>query len=236
MGEGILIAGGGLAAQRAAETLRNKGYTGRVRMVGAEAHLPYDRPPLSKAVLTDPGAEAAVGFRAPDWYAERDIEVLAGVAVTGMDVDARKVALANGEELAYEQLLIATGSSPRRLPLLERFTNVSVLRTLDDALLLRAVLGQARRLVIVGAGFIGQEAAVAATAAGVDVTLVEAAQSPMEMLLGPSVGAWFAGLHESRGARLILGAQVTAAEGDERVRSLTLDDGTRLECDHVLLG
>jgi NADPH-dependent 2,4-dienoyl-CoA reductase/sulfur reductase-like enzyme len=155
-----------------------------------------------------------------------------------LDVEARRVALANGERLGYEQLLIATGSSPRRLKLLERFTNVSVLRTLDDARLLRAVLGEAQRLVIVGAGFIGQEAAVAATAAGVDVTIVEATQSPMETLLGPAVGAWFAGLHESRGARLILGAQVTAAEGEAggRVRSLTLDDGTRLECDHVLVG
>jgi NADPH-dependent 2,4-dienoyl-CoA reductase/sulfur reductase-like enzyme len=238
MGDGIVIAGGGLAAQRAAETLRSKGYAGRVRMVSAEAHLPYDRPPLSKAVLADPAADAAVGFRTRDWYDERAIEVFTGAAVTELDVEARKVALTDGGELGYEQLLIATGSSPRRLELLERFTNVSVLRTLDDARLLRAVLGEAQRLVIVGAGFIGQEAAVAATAAGVDVTLVEAAQSPMEMLLGPSVGAWFAGLHESRGARLILGAQITAAAGDARgrVTSLTLDDGTRLECDHVLVG
>jgi NADPH-dependent 2,4-dienoyl-CoA reductase/sulfur reductase-like enzyme len=238
MSDGILIAGGGLAAQRAAETLRSKGYTGRMRMVSAEAHLPYDRPPLSKAVLADPAADATVGFRTRDWYADHGIEVLTGVAVSGLDAGARKVALSNGEELGYEQLLIATGSSPRHLPLLDQFTNVSVLRTLDDARRLRAVLGAARRLVIVGAGFIGQEAAVAATAAGVGVTLVEAAQSPMEMLLGPSVGAWFAALHESRGARLIPGAQITGALGDAGgcVRSLTLSDGTRLECDHVLVG
>jgi len=123
IGDGILIAGGGLAAQRAAETLRGKGYAGRVRIVSAEAHLPYDRPPLSKAVLADPAADAAVGFRTPDWYADRDIEVLTGVAVSGLDVEARSVGLANGGQLGYEQLLIATGSSPRRLELLERLSD-----------------------------------------------------------------------------------------------------------------
>jgi NADPH-dependent 2,4-dienoyl-CoA reductase/sulfur reductase-like enzyme len=236
--DGILIAGGGLAAQRAAETLRSNGYDGRVRMVCAEPRLPYDRPPLSKAVLSDPNADATTAFRTRAWYADHDIDVLTGARATHLDVEERAVVLASGQQLHYDQLLIATGSSPRRLELLDRFSNVSVLRTLDDARLLRAVLGAARRLVIVGAGFIGQEAAAAATAAGVDVTLVEAAPSPMETLLGPSVGAWFTGLHESRGARLIAGAQLAAAKTDasRRVRELTLDDGTRLKCDHVLVG
>jgi NADPH-dependent 2,4-dienoyl-CoA reductase/sulfur reductase-like enzyme len=234
MSAGVVIVGGGLAGQRCAETLRRSGYEGRIRMVCGEPHAPYDRPPLSKAVLA--GAEESVALRPPAWYAEHGVEVLLGVRATALDHARRAVTLADGDTLDYEQLLIATGSRPRRLPLLDRFANLHTLRTLDDALALRAALAEGGRLVIVGAGFIGQEVAAAATRAGVQTTIVEAAAAPLEALLTRGVGTWFADLHRSEGVDVMLGATVAAATGTDRVTHLMLSDRRHLACDHVLVG
>ena len=236
MSHGIVIAGGGLAAQRCAETLRRGGYDGRIRMVGDEQHAPYDRPPLSKAVLAGREVEDDVGFRPAGWYAERGIELLLGVPAAGLDCAQRVLTLADGRALSYEQLLIATGSRPRRLALLDGFANVHALRTLGDAQALRGVLAAGGRLVIVGAGFIGQEVAVAAAKVGVRTTIVDVAAAPLEALLGPSVGSWFAELHRSHGVDVILGAGVAGAGGMDRVQRLTLSDGRHLSCDHVVVG
>jgi NADPH-dependent 2,4-dienoyl-CoA reductase/sulfur reductase-like enzyme len=234
MSAGIVIAGGGLAGQRCAETLRRGGYEGPIRMICAEPHAPYDRPPLSKAVLA--GAQESLAFRAPDWYADHSIELLLGARASAVDAQRRVVTLGDGEQLAYEQLLVATGSRPRRLALLGRFANAHTLRTLDDARTLRAALAQGGRLVVVGAGFIGQEVAVAARRAGLHTTIVEAADAPLAALLGPTVGTWFADLHRGEGVDVILGATIASAAGADRVESVTLADGRRLECDHVLVG
>jgi 3-phenylpropionate/trans-cinnamate dioxygenase ferredoxin reductase component len=234
MSAGIVIAGGGLAGQRCAETLRRSGYEGPIRMVCAEPHLPYDRPPLSKAVLA--GTEDDLGYRPPAWYDEHGIELLLGTAAIALDCERRRLTLADNGALAYEQLLIATGSRPRRLPLLDRFANVHALRTLDDALALRDALVAGGRLVIVGAGFIGQEVAVAAARAGVQTTIVETAAAPLQALVGTTVGAWFAELHRSHGVEVLLGAELAAAHGNGRVESLTLRDGRQLACDHVVVG
>jgi 3-phenylpropionate/trans-cinnamate dioxygenase ferredoxin reductase component len=234
MSAGIVIAGGGLAGQRCAETLRRTGYEGRLRMICGEPHAPYDRPPLSKTVLT--GAEESIAFRPPDWYAGHGVELLLGVRGTALDHARRAITLTDGDTLAYEQLLIATGSSPRRLRLLDRFANVHTLRTLDDALALRAALADGGRLVIVGAGFIGQEVAAAATRAGVHATIVEAASAPLEAILGRGVGTWFAELHRSEGVDVIVGETVIAATGSDRVEYLTLSDRRHLACDHVVVG
>jgi 3-phenylpropionate/trans-cinnamate dioxygenase ferredoxin reductase subunit len=233
MTDGIVIAGGGLAGQRAAETLRRGGYTGRLRMICAERHRPYDRPPLSKAVLA--GVEHG-SFRPAAWYEDHDIELELGVAAAGLDCRRRAVTLADGRELGYDRLLIATGSRPRRLALLRDFANVHTLRTIEDAGALRSALVAGGRLVIVGAGFIGQEVAAAAARAGVQVTIVEAAGAPLQALLGTEVGAWFAQLHRSQGVEVILGAEVAATQGAERVHALTLSNGRRLACDHVVVG
>jgi len=233
---GIVIAGGGLAAQRCAETLRRGGYEGPIRMVCAEPRAPYDRPPLSKAVLATAGAEDELGFWPAAWYEEHGVELLVGVPAAGLDCARREVRLADGRALAYEQLLIATGSRPRRLPLLDRFANVHTLRTLDDALALRGVLADGGRLVIVGAGFIGQEVAAAAAKAGVRTTIVDAAAAPLQALLGTSIGAWFADLHRAHGVDVVLGAQVAAVTGVERVEWVTLSDRRHLPCDHVVVG
>jgi NADPH-dependent 2,4-dienoyl-CoA reductase/sulfur reductase-like enzyme len=230
---GVVIAGGGLAAQRAAETLRRGGYDGRLRMICAERHRPYDRPPLSKEVLA--GVEHG-SFRLEAWYEEHGVELELGVAAAGLDCRLRAVTLADGRELRYDRLLIATGSRPRRLALLDGFANVHTLRTRDDAHALRAALADGGRLVIVGAGFIGQEVAAAAARAGVQATIVEAAAAPLQALLGADVGAWFAQLHRSQGVDVILGTEIAATEGARRVEALTLSDGRRLACDHVVVG
>jgi 3-phenylpropionate/trans-cinnamate dioxygenase ferredoxin reductase subunit len=235
-GEGIVIAGGGLAAQRCAETLRRAGYDGPIRMICAEPRAPYDRPPLSKAVLANAAAEDGLGFRPAAWYDEHGVELLLGVPAAGLDCARREVALADGRTIAYEQLLIATGSRPRRLPLLDRFANVHTLRTLDDARALRGALAAGGRLVIVGAGFIGQEVAAAAARAGVHTTIVEAAAAPLQALVGTAVGGWFADLHRAHGVEVVLDAQITAVTGVERVEWVTLSDRRHLPCDHVVAG
>lgn len=236
MSAGIVLVGGGLASQRCAETLRRGGYEGRLRMVCAEPRAPYDRPPLSKAVLASARAEDDLGLRPAGWHAEHGIELLLGVRAVALDAARRAVTLEGGEALPYEKLLVATGSRPRQLPLLQGFANVHTLRTLDDARTLRAALAEGGRLIIVGAGFIGQEVAVAAAKAGLDTTIVEAAEAPLTAVLGREVGAWFADLHRSEGVDVILGTTVAAATGSERVESLALSDGRRLACDHVVVG
>ncbi|HLX19371.1 MAG TPA: FAD-dependent oxidoreductase, partial [Gaiellaceae bacterium] len=170
---GVLIAGGGLAAQRTAETLRRVGYEGRIRMVCAEAHRPYDRPPLSKDVLHDEGAEAQVPYRPPEWYEDKDVELLLGAAASGLDGARRRLALADGRVLGYEDLVVATGALPRMLPMFAGHANVSTLRTLEDSRLLRELLRDGRRLLVIGAGFIGLEVAAAARGARAEVTVVE---------------------------------------------------------------
>jgi NADPH-dependent 2,4-dienoyl-CoA reductase/sulfur reductase-like enzyme len=233
---GIVIAGGGLAAQRCAETLRRAGYDGPIRMVCGEPRAPYDRPPLSKAVLAGAEAEADLSFRHGAWYEEQEIDLLLGRHAIALDCERRELRLVGGDAVPYEQLLIATGSRPRRLTALDRFRNVHTLRTVDDARALRGALAAGGRLVVVGAGFVGQEVAVAATRAGLHTTIVETAAAPLQALLGTSVGSWFADLHRSHGVEVLLGTEIAGAQGDRDVETLILRDGRRLACDHVVVG
>src|SRR3984893_10531795 len=211
--DGVAIAGGGLAAQRCAEALRRLGYEGRGRRVCGESRLPYDRPPLSKQVLGDRAAEDTVAFRAPEWYEDKGIELLRGVGASGLDVTAHRLELADGSALQYEQLVIATGSRPRMLPAFARYENVSTLRTLEDSRALRELLEARSRLLIIGAGFIGQEVAAAARGAGVEVTVVEAEPLPLHGLLGREIGTWFARLHRGEGVDLVLGHTAAQIHG-----------------------
>ena len=236
MSAGVVIAGGGLAGQRCAETLRRAGFAGPVVIVCAEEHLPYDRPPLSKAVLAGAAAEASIGFREAGWYAEKAIDLRLGVAATGLDPSVRRLRLSDGETLDYEWLLIATGSRPRMLPLLDGFTNVTTLRNLEDARRLRGALEAGGRLAIVGAGFIGQEVASAARAAGVEATVIEAEEFPLARVLGPALGPWFRDLHAGEGVEMVLGARLVRADGEGRVEALRLADGRTIACDHVVVG
>ena len=234
--QGVLIVGGGLAAQRCAETLRRRGYEGPVRMVCAEPDPPYDRPPLSKELLAGTVEEESVAYRPAWWYEEKQVELRLGARAKALDPEARTVALDSGAELRYEKLLIATGSAARRLPFLEGYENVHALRTLADARLLRQELVPGARLAIVGAGFIGQEVAATARRLGVEVTMIEALETPLAPILGEEVGAWFADLHLSEGVRVMTGAMLEGTRGNGRVEELTLAGGEAVACDAVVVG
>jgi NADPH-dependent 2,4-dienoyl-CoA reductase/sulfur reductase-like enzyme len=233
---GVVIIGGGLAGQRCAETLRRRGYEGPVRVLCGEEEAPYDRPPLSKAVLAGTATEDSVAFRPADWYEENAVELILGTRAEGLEPGARLVVLVGGEPVPYGQLLIASGGAPRRLPFLEDFENVHYLRTLADARRLRAELARGARLAIVGAGFIGQEVAATALGLGAEVTIVEAMAVPLAPILGAELGRWFADLHSEEGARLLTGALLEGARGGARVEQLVLADGTAIDCDVVVAG
>ena len=231
-----MIAGGGLAAQRAAETLRRSGYDGPLRLLAAEPERPYDRPPLSKEFLAGELDERALRFRADDWYADNAIEVSLGDPVSSLDAAERAVVLESGHRVRYGILLIATGSAPRRLPGTAGFENVHELRTLADARRLRAALGAGSRLLVVGAGFIGQEVASTALRLGAEGTIVEAAPAPLASVLGTDLGAWFGRLHREEGIDVRLSARIIRLHGGRAVTAVELDDGDRVACDALVVG
>ncbi len=236
MSAGVLIVGGGLAAQRCAEALRRGQYDGPIRMICAERHRPYDRPPLSKDLLLGACAEEPPSLRPAAWYADHDVDVRLGARATGLHPAEHSVAVSDGTSLAYDRLLIATGSRPLTLPGLEGRTNVTTLRTVEDAWQLRGAIARRERLAVIGAGFIGQEVAAAARTAGCEVTLIEATPWPLGHVLGHQLGRWFAELHRDEGVRVHLDRRIAALHGDRRVAALRLDDGTLVGCDHVVVG
>ena len=208
----IVIVGAGLAGGTAATELREHGYDGRVVLIGAEEHPPYERPPLSKGYLLgkDPLDVAFVHPR--EWYADHDVELRLGVRATAVDLSARVVRTTAGDE-SFDGLLLATGAEPRRLALAEESgVPTAYLRTIEDSDRLKAAFGAGRRIVIVGAGWIGLEAAAAARAAGSDVTVFETAELPLLRVLGPTVAGMFAGLHREHGVDLRLGTSVTTTD------------------------
>lgn len=232
----IALIGGGLAAQRCAEALRRAGCEKRIVLVCAEKRRPYSRPPLSKEILLDSGAEDAAYLRPAAWYQERKIELRLGVSATGLDVHELTVALSDGSRLCAEQVLIATGARPRVLPVLSGRSNVTTLQTMEDAHAIAKAIRDGGPIAIVGAGFIGQEVAATARSVGVDVTMIDLASAPMAHVLGERLGSWFAELHRRRGVKLLLGRTVKAAIGEPAVRTLQLDDGSTVRCKHVVLG
>jgi 3-phenylpropionate/trans-cinnamate dioxygenase ferredoxin reductase subunit len=223
-----VIVGGGLAGARAAEMLRTGGFDGRVVLVADEPVLPYERPPLSKSYLA--GESPAEDARVHDegFYDEHDIDLLTSTRATALDTRARSVSLSDGSDLAYDRLLIATGAVPRRPPI----GDARVLRSLADADALKAALRPGAHIVIVGAGWIGCEVAATARGLGADVTLIERGSVPLERVLGPRLGAFFADLHRSHGVELLTNTGVAGIDGG----AVRLADGRTLECDRVLLG
>lgn len=231
-----MLVGGGLGSQRCAETLRREGYAGAIRIVCAEPHPPYDRPPLSKALLTGSVTADALSYHTAAWYHERDVDLLIGTAAVSLRLGERSLALSDGSSLRYEKLLVATGARPRMLPQFEFHENVSVLRTLNDAVSLREVLTRGPRLAIVGGGFIGLEVAATARHLGIQTNLIEADRAPLNAVLGPVLADWFRELHESEGVRVHAGVTVNSVIGEREATALVLSDGTTVETDHVLVG
>ena len=242
MSHGLLIVGGGLAAQRCCETLRALGHDGPITIAGAEGAEPYDRPPLSKEGLADASADPR--FRPRKWYADHAVELRLGAPAVRLQAGARTVELAGGERLRYDDLLIATGSRTVLLPALAGFANVQALRTLADTRRLREALSAGAALTVIGGGLIGLEVASSARRLGAPVTVVEAAPLPLGGLLGPEVGRRVAAWHREDGANLRLGAAPVSARGghaggggtaERRVEEIELADGSRLATDHVVV-
>ena len=233
----IVIAGAGLAAQRATQALRRRGHDGPITIVGDEATVPYDRPPLSKEYLSGAMEASALELRPGAWYADHRVELILDDPAAGLDTSARRLLLESGAQLGYDRLLIATGARPRTLPGTDGFANLHVLRSAADSVRLRDALRPGTRLAIVGAGFIGQEAAATARSLGTEVTMIEAAPTPLFGQLGPEMGAWFAELHREEGVRVLLGSQLARFRATgTTVEACVLSDGTEVECDALLVG
>jgi NADPH-dependent 2,4-dienoyl-CoA reductase/sulfur reductase-like enzyme len=235
---GIVIIGGGLAAARTAEQLRKSEYDGPVVIVSDEVHLPYDRPPLSKDVLQDHHrSHEDVALKPPEFYADNDITLRLGSAAQSVDTAAKTVTLADGTALSYDELVIATGLVPKRIPSMPDLAGIWVLRSLDDALALREHATTARRAVIIGAGFIGCETAASLRKLGVDVVLVEPQPAPLASVLGEQVGQLVARLHRGEGVDVRTGTGVAGVRDDNgHVSAVELSDGTVLDADLVVVG
>jgi 3-phenylpropionate/trans-cinnamate dioxygenase ferredoxin reductase subunit len=230
----IVVVGAGLAGAKAVEELRTQGYTGDITLIGAESHPPYERPPLSKGLLLGTADPDSVFVHSTQWYADQQIELVTGARVTDIDLDRGHVDV-GGRQWSYDRLLLATGATPRRLPLADQSgADVVYLRTLDDALDLNARLGE--HLLIVGAGWIGLEAAAAARQANGTVTIVEPAAMPLARVLGPEVAPVFADLHRDHGVDLRLSTSVATIEHTPNGTTARLSDGHEVRLDLVLVG
>ena len=232
----VVVVGGGLAAASAVDELRSNGHEGGIEVFCAEPHLPYERPPLSKEVLLGSAEEDKVFVHDKAWYDERDVTLHLDTPVTGLDLDRREVA-AEGRTAGFDQLLLATGASPRRLAMADQSgAEVAYLRTLEDNRRLREAFGSAGRIVIIGGGWIGLEVAAAARNAGVDVTVVEMQDLPLLGVLGPEVAEVFADLHREHDVDLRLGVGVDAIEARNGASEVRLADGASLPADLVVVG
>ncbi|MGY2011013.1 NAD(P)/FAD-dependent oxidoreductase [Nocardia gipuzkoensis] len=237
----FVIVGGGLGAAKIAEALRAKDFDGIVTLIGAEEHLPYDRPPLSKEHLAGKKSFPEFIVDPAQWYRDHHIDVRLGTTVTGLDPAAKTITLPDGSTLSYDKLALATGSTPRTLPVPGADApNVYTLRTIEDSDTLIELFGSARRIVIIGAGWIGLEVAAAARAAGVEVTIVERGDLPLRAVLGPEMGQVFADLHRANGVDFRFEAQVEAITTEEAIATdvangVRLADGSTIEADAVLV-
>ncbi|WP_406044961.1 FAD-dependent oxidoreductase [Micromonospora sp. NBC_00898] len=235
--ENFVIVGAGLAGARAAQTMREEGFDGRVILLGEEPERPYERPPLSKGLLLGTTPRRAVHVHDADWYEANHVELRTATQVTGIDRDARQVVLDDGERLGYDKLLLTIGSTPRRLDVPGAdLDGVRYLRTLADSDRIAEALTDQAHLVVIGAGWIGLEIAAAARQQGAAVTVVEVADLPLQRVLGDQVARVFADLHQSHGVTFRFGAGVRQLRGSGRVSSVLLTDGTELPADTVVVG
>jgi NADPH-dependent 2,4-dienoyl-CoA reductase/sulfur reductase-like enzyme len=229
----VVIVGGSLAGLRAAESLRTDGFDGTITIVADEPHLPYDRPPLSKRLLAGEWEPDRIALRKPDDMGSIDVDWRLGERATGLDLDARTVRLASGDDVGYDGLVIATGAAPRRLPGQEEHAHVTVLRTLDDALDLRArLVGGGRRVVVIGAGFIGLEVAATARQLGNDVLVLEGAPAPLIRALGEEMGTAVSAVHADHGVEIRCGVAVDGFAPE----AVLVDGGHRERADVAVVG
>jgi 3-phenylpropionate/trans-cinnamate dioxygenase ferredoxin reductase subunit len=236
MSRTFVIVGAGMAGGKAAETLREEGFDGRIVLLGAEAERPYERPPLSKDYLRGESERNGIYLQEdPSWYDEHAVELRTGTRVESLDLGGRAVVLDGGERVDYDALLLSTGAEPRRIgvPGVD-LDGVHVLRSVEDSDALRAVLDGGGRLAVIGAGWIGCEVAASARQRGLEVTVIEPLSVPLERVLGPELGAFYRDVHLDHGVDLRLGDGVEAIEGAGRVERVRTTDGVNVECDAVL--
>jgi 3-phenylpropionate/trans-cinnamate dioxygenase ferredoxin reductase subunit len=236
--DSIVIVGAGQAGGWVAETLRNEGFGGRIELIGAEGHRPYERPPLSKDVLTGDAGPDSAYLRPADSFAELDLRFHRGVRALAIDRETRRVRCDNGAMVGYDALVLATGSRVRRLDLPGADSErVHYLRTLDDCARLRDALHTTERLLVVGGGWIGLEVAASARKLGLEVTVVEAAAQLCSRVLPPMLREYLATLHRSNGVELRLGCAIRRFEaGADGGIELVLEDGDRIRSNLALIG
>ena len=229
----VVVVGASLAGLRACETLRSDGFTGTVTLIGAEEHLPYDRPPLSKKLLAGDWEPDRITLRKRDDVEGLGLDLRLGVPATGLDADGRAIHLADGSVVPFDAVVLATGSTPRRLPGQEAMPSVHELRTLDDSMRLRAEIADGTaRVVVIGAGFIGLEVAATARGRGCNVTVLEGLAAPLIRGLGAEMGHAVAAVHGDEGTQIRLG--VTVADLDHG--GVRLADGELVPADVIVVG
>ena len=233
----LVILGAGAAGNAAAETLRQDGFRGRVVMITQESRLPYDRPNLSKGYLSGDAGPEALPWRTPEFYRDHDIEVMMGQRVARVEVPFKTLTFADGSSLTYDSLLLATGGAPRGLEIPgSQWPNVFTLRSADNADAIIAAALPASRVVVIGAGFIGMEAAAALTKRGLAATVVSHGPVPLGRQLGPEIGRMLQEAQAEKGVAFRLGRTPVRLEGDGRVQAVVLDDGEALPADLVVVG
>ncbi|WP_433478107.1 NAD(P)/FAD-dependent oxidoreductase [Spirillospora sp. CA-142024] len=236
--ETFVIAGAGLAGAKAAETLREEGFAGRVLLVGAEIERPYERPPLSKGFLLDKEPREKAHVHEADWYDKHDVELRVGTSVASIDRGAHQVRLSTKEPISYDRLLLATGASPRRLDVPgSKLQGIHYLRTMADSAALKQALAHGgRRVVVAGAGWIGLETAAAARGYGNDVTVIEPEPTPLHATMGPELGGMFADLHREHGVILRMDEGVAGFWGAGQVSAVVTSGGAEIPADVVIVG
>jgi 3-phenylpropionate/trans-cinnamate dioxygenase ferredoxin reductase subunit len=236
--QAYVIVGASLAGAKAAEALRAEGYDGPLVLIGDETERPYERPPLSKDYLLGKAERESIYVHPQSWYAENGVDLRLGVSVASIDPEAHEVRLADGGQVGYARLLLATGSSPRRLPVPgAALPGVLYLRRVADSDQIKATFETATRVVVIGAGWIGLETAAAAREAGAEVTILEAAELPLLRVLGREAARVFANLHRDHGVDLRFGVQVAEITGSGgRADGVRLADGSRVDADAIIVG
>ncbi|WP_242901696.1 NAD(P)/FAD-dependent oxidoreductase [Actinomadura terrae] len=234
----FVIAGASLAGAKAAETLREEGFAGRVLLLGEEIERPYERPPLSKGFLLDQEPRDKAHVHEADWYDKHDVELRLGVTVASIDPAAHEVRLSTKEPVPYDKLLLATGATPRRLEVPgARLQGIHYLRTMADSAALKQALAHGgRRVVVAGAGWIGLETAAAARTYGNDVTVIEPEPAPLHASVGPEIGGIFAALHREHGVDLRLDQGVAGFWGAGQVSAVVTSGGAEVPADVVIVG
>jgi NADPH-dependent 2,4-dienoyl-CoA reductase/sulfur reductase-like enzyme len=231
----IVVVGASVAGIAAAEALRRQGFDGTLVVAGAEPHVPYDRPPLTKAVLAGEQTPAEIHLRPAEWPVDLDVDLRLGTTAVALDPGARTLELSSGERLGYDGLVLATGATPRVLPG-PALQGVFTVRTLDDSLGLRAAIAPGADVVVVGGGVIGAEVAATARRLGARVTILEAEAVPLARSVGTEIGTLLSQVHIDEGVEVRCGVPVAGLEGDGRVARVRMGDDSVIPADVVVIG